>query len=271
MKHPTWFVAVALFVSLFFGSCQSSSPAGDTLPPVAIHATRYYQAAAVCADTLADSLRVDLSSIALDTVPQGFMTDSLTAFIRQVTLLAPDGTPMADEAALTAALIGENRETYADPEFPCQGWSLTRKAECLLNADGLFSVSGFDFSYMGGAHPNTQITLRTFDLTTGLPVTVEQMVAPDKMPQLLEMVEQKFRKVYELADTTSWEEAGFWFNKGFVLPRNMALIPDGLYLIYNQYEVAPYAAGSTELIVEADEWMKVLTPEWQQRFARVRR
>ena len=85
------------------------------------------------------------------------------------------------------------------------------------------------------------------------------------------MVEQKFRKVYELADTASWQNNGFWFDDGFKLPQNMALTPDGLYLIYNQYEVAPYAVGTTELIVDADEWINVLTPEWQRRFARVRR
>ena len=270
MKYFTRFLTATALLWLM-ASCHSFLSTEKTVVPLAIHTTKFYHAQMLCNDTLSDSLRIDISSLAIDTVPPGLLTDSLTAFINYASLLKTDGTLAPDESSLAASLLSENREVYSDPDFHCQGWTLTRKVECLLNADGLFSVSGFDFSFMGGAHPNTQIILKTFDLTTGLAVTVKEMVAPEKMPQLLKVVEQKFRKVYELADTASWQNNGFWFDDGFKLPQNMAVTPDGLYLIYNQYEVAPYAVGTTELIVDADEWMNVLTPEWQQRFGRVRR
>lgn len=265
-----WYLAFGLVI-LLTACAPGNQKNGERFAPLGIRQTIFKRVAGVCSDPGGDSLRVDITSLTIDTVPDGLKTDSLSGFIARHSFATFSGSIAVGEEALYESFSGEFEKVRTDFQGPCNGWTLTRKIECLLNADGLFSVSAFDFSFTGGAHPNTVIRLKTYDLTTGQPVNIGQMIDPALKDAFLKTVEKTFRNIYEIADTTSWQVAGFWFDKGFTLPGNMALTPDGLYLIYNQYEVAPYSTGTTELIIPAGEFSSFLTSEWKQRFQTVKR
>jgi hypothetical protein len=40
--------------------------------------------------------------------------------------------------------------------------------------------------------------------------------------------------------------------------------PEGLVFIYNTYEIAPYAAGSTEIVIPWNKIEKILTPAFRE-------
>jgi len=266
----SWFFLPGLII-LLTGCVSENQKSDKSFAPLSIHQTSFKRVLSVCNEPGSDSLRMGIASLVIDTVPDGLNTDSLSGFIARHTLATSTGTLAPDEEALFDSFSGEFEKVRAGFQGPCNGWTLSRKIECLLNANGLFSVSAFGFSFTGGAHPNTIIRLKTYDLTNSQPVSISEMIDPALKDAFLKAVEKTFRKIYEMADTTSWQSAGFWFDKGFTLPENMALTPDGLYLVYNQYEVAPYSFGTTELVVTADEFSSFLTNEWKQRFETVRR
>ncbi|HBZ65785.1 MAG TPA: hypothetical protein DEO70_03035 [Bacteroidales bacterium] len=273
MRYPFFsFPSIVLSFLLFAGCGVSKSGDMQNIPPLNIRPVTYQKAEKVCGDLQPDSLTLELFSLSLDSVPEGLLVDSLRAFIDRFVLATDSADMLApDPDSLFSQFVGNWQKTMDDFEGPCQGWTISRKIEPLLNKSGLFSLSALDFSFMGGAHPNTQIRLMTFDLTTGQPVDIRLIINNDQQDAFLKRVEKSFRQVHELSDTASWSYNGFWFDKGFSLPQYMALTPDGLYLMYNQYEVAPYAAGTTELMIPIDEFLAFLKPEWRDRVAAIKR
>ena len=45
----------------------------------------------------------------------------------------------------------------------------------------------------------------------------------------------------------SWKD--YFWGEEYMLPENFGITKEGLYFLYNPYEAAPYAAGSTEYII----------------------
>jgi hypothetical protein len=117
-------------------------------------------------------------------------------------------------------------------------------------ADSIFTLR-LDFDdYMGGAHPNSYTYLKTYRLQDGKELDLNAILSEG---ELLKRAEAAFREKHELSADADLNEAGFMFeNNTFSLPENMALVKGGILLHYNPYEVASYAQGETEIVIELE-------------------
>lgn len=101
-----------------------------------------------------------------------------------------------------------------------------------------------EYSYTGGAHGSNKITIGTIDRKTGRRMCLEDFVSADKLPKLTKILHAKVIK----------KLGGKENLQGEVLPiENFCVVQGGLKFIYNQYEVACYAAGAIEVVVSFDE------------------
>ena len=74
--------------------------------------------------------------------------------------------------------------------------------------------------------------------------------------------EQKFRKDKGIAPGVSLRQAGYSFdNDRFRLPGNFAIVPNGLTFRFNLYEIASYAQGITEFLIEYGEINTLIKPD----------
>jgi len=119
--------------------------------------------------------------------------------------------------------------------------------EILYNGDYILSVSNMNFTYLGGAHPNTIFTYASFDLATGKEITTADLFKPGYEKKLNKLGEKKFREFYQLDKNKSLNEQGFWFDDGFKLNENFYITKAGIKFLFNQYEVGPYALGAPEV------------------------
>ena len=144
------------------------------------------------------------------------------------------------------------------PDYAAQ-WYIERSARIVLDSLGILSVQYSDHLYTGGAHPLQQELYRLFDTRSGSLVTVDSLLAQGGKEPLLALAEREFRRVRAIPDERSLNSEGFWFRSGrFVLARNIGLTSRGLELAYNPYEIAPYAMGSTHLVLPYDSLKGVL-------------
>jgi hypothetical protein len=69
-----------------------------------------------------------------------------------------------------------------------------------------------------------------------------------------------FRQARQLADTASLSDNYFEFPEDkFQLNKNYGFKKEGIVFFYNSYEIAPYAAGPTEVVIpyeELKEWVR---------------
>lgn len=72
----------------------------------------------------------------------------------------------------------------------------------------------------------------------------------------MEMVEREFREIHQVEDKASLKEDERFFleeEEGLLLPVAMGYDENDFVLIYNPYEIGPYALGATEIRIPLDD------------------
>ena len=94
------------------------------------------------------------------------------------------------------------------------------------------------------------------DLKTAKQIALSDIFIEGYEKKLNEIAEKIFRQLYEVPRRQNLESAGYWFeNNRFRLNENFSLGRTGITFQFNQYEIAPYAAGAPELFIP---WVKIM-------------
>ena len=122
-------------------------------------------------------------------------------------------------------------------EFPdaFQTWFIERTGEVKLNKGNIFSIDFMEYSYTGGAHPNTIVVFKNYNLSNGEEITLDEIISPNKQSELTKIGETEFRKVKELTAEADLGQAGFWFeNNEFYLNDNFLITDSSLVFLLQQ-------------------------------------
>ncbi len=124
--------------------------------------------------------------------------------------------------------------------------------------DKIFSYVRQNFSFTGGAHPSTAYTGYNYDPETGKVLNLQDVVTD--YDGLYQAVLDALKKVNESQDNSvffdeyedtvksmfygaSADDTASSEDYGLTYTLNWVMTDDGLYIIFNQYDIAPYAAG----------------------------
>lgn len=119
-------------------------------------------------------------------------------------------------------------------------YSYITSYEVKHNENGKLSILLFDSTYSGGAHGLTTVTTYNFNLKTGLRYKIKDILSTDRKLELATEYAKQYMKQHsdtffadedKLTDFTINQDTQFYFTN------------NGIELIFQQYEVAPYAAG----------------------------
>jgi len=135
-------------------------------------------------------------------------------------------------------------------EFPdsYQAWFIERTGEVRLNKENIFSIDYMEYSYTGGAHSNTNVSFKNFNLNNGDEIKLSDIISEAKQNKLTKIAEEEFRKLKNITPDADLGQAGFWFeNNKFYLNENFLIGDNSLVFFYNNYEITAYAFGPTEL------------------------
>ncbi|MCF8244486.1 MAG: DUF3298 and DUF4163 domain-containing protein [Saprospiraceae bacterium] len=164
------------------------------------------------------------------------------------------------DAAAHSFLNEWQEANLAEPDNASNsGWEVSVTGEVGLHTPKVVSITMGAYSYAGGAHPNSFVSVLNFDLKTGKSLTwsgfITDQVAFEKM------VEKEFRKARDLPKNASLTEEGFFWGEKFELPANFELQQDGIYFWYNPFEVAAYALGPTDFTISYDDLGKLVNKD----------
>jgi hypothetical protein len=156
------------------------------------------------------------------------------------------------EAAMDAIF---NQYVEFKKDFPDDqlDWTIETKAKVTYEKSSLVTVKFENYSFLGGAHPNSMVLYLNIEVVTGETFTQEKLLK--NREQLLQMVEEKFRGHHGVRSGVSLEDDGRFFldDGNFFLPAAMGYEGNEFVLIYNSYEIAPYVMGRTELRFPLEE------------------
>lgn len=137
-------------------------------------------------------------------------------------------------------------------EFPdaSQSWTIEKTGNVQLNKANIFSMDYTEYSFTGGAHPNTLVLFKNYNLVNGEEIKLNELIETEKIKELNQIAEAEFRKLKNLNTSDDLGKAGFWFgNNKFKLNDNFLITDSSLVFYYNNYEITAYAFGPTELMI----------------------
>ena len=136
-------------------------------------------------------------------------------------------------------------------DFPesAQIWEVQIDGEVIFQSEEIISISITSYINTGGAHGNLHITLLNFDALTGKRIPNGNLF--NNIEAFMPIAKKYF---YE-----NIEDKNVLFKPdNFVLPVNFSYSLDGLLLLYNVYEIAPYSSGVIDFTIPFDELTEVL-------------
>lgn len=219
-----------------------------------------------CEKQEGDCAQVDMVyPIVVDGVPevQQAINDSIYGFlIRSLVFEGFEGAfseKNLNEAA-KSFLTEWKSANKEDPENSANsGWEVSVTGEVGLHTPKVASMTMGSYSYAGGAHPNSYVSIFNFNLKTGRTLTWRDFITDQK--GLEKLAEKEFRKARELSKDADLVEEGFFWGEKFELPVNFELQEEGIYFWYNPFEVAAYALGPTDFLIGYDELGKLVNKD----------
>ena len=139
-----------------------------------------------------------------------------------------------------------NQSLQDAPRMIANHWTIELNGEKSSETENTITVLLSEYSYLGGAHPNSYQTYLNFNKETGEIISLEDLVREKEI--VLQIAEKRFREVYEIAPNRPLSDAGLFDNQ-LTLPENFAITKEGLLFFYNTYEIGPYATGTYEFII----------------------
>lgn len=103
--------------------------------------------------------------------------------------------------------------------------------------------------YEGGAHGIIQHLTMNFENKTGRTLSLADIFVPGYEHQLNVLLLNALQEKTGCRNITELHDKGYLYSMDMFPSENFILSDDNITFIYNPYEIAPYAAGTTELTI----------------------
>lgn len=133
--------------------------------------------------------------------------------------------------------------------------------EIVFNEDGLLSYTVNFENYTGGAHGAHAYANHVINLETGQPVTEEDIFVDNFQDSLAQILVDQIAKQNNVEDAKELENIGF-FSIDEIFPNGNFLIDQtGITYYFNEYEIAAYVVGVTQVHLPFDQIEYLLKKE----------
>lgn len=235
----------------FLFACQNKSiDEGNEISTIPVTAKKFSSNSTPCPDSLISCAEVEINvPFILDHSSADLINQSILKELSMIMEnLPPDLNSLQDIPTKIDSFISQHRNFSKEVDFP-QLWSFKINFDILENNDNSLSIVLNSNIYTGGAHPLNDISILTFNPYSGKKVIFSDIIKDEK--SLKTLIVQEFKRKRNLSDSVNLTDEGYYSND-WPLPKNFALLAQGLYIVYNAYEIGPYVLGTTELLIPID-------------------
>ena len=150
------------------------------------------------------------------------------------------------------SVIDENKE-YAEQEYASNPdmveYTFDRDILVARSDETVLSMAVMEGSYLGGAHPFGMTTGRTYDTQTGKELSLKDVVSD--YDGIYEYVKKQLKENYDQSmffeDYQDTLQKMFYDESGDYGTVQWTISQTGLSIYFNQYDLAPYVAGSQQV------------------------
>jgi hypothetical protein len=181
---------------------------------------------------------------------------------RLFNLFWADTTPEADTdmQKYASGFINIYEQNKNSADVKGRIFTLQSHAKVIRQDSSLTTLEIGGYMFQGGAHGATVTCLFNWNTKANKVIGLSDIFVKDYEAKLNEIADTIFRKQEKLSDTSSLAHDYFFKNNQFALNNNFLITPVGIRFLYNQYEIKPYAAGQTNLLIPYTKIKSLLLP-----------
>ncbi len=141
------------------------------------------------------------------------------------------------------------------------GFNLEKSVQVsvIFNSYHLLCLQYKKRGYSGRGNPITHLSYDMVDLRNGEKLTIENIFKPEMKIALSKLINKKIREDNGLSDSTLLKKAGFYYNT-IPISKDISFSGNGIYLIYNVYDIAPPVMGIQKVFLPFDELGTYIKP-----------
>ena len=191
-------------------------------------------------------------------VGQKRLNDSVTR--KLTSLFATDGKPDSSIELMSKNFLKAYADFKKTDPRTEMFYELNSYAKVLLQDSSFATLELGGYTYQGGAHGGSATFFINWDTKANKDLVLDDIFNIGYQDKLKKIGETIFRKDEKLSDTASLANDYFFKDDKFALNDNFLITPLGLKFFYNQYEIKPYAAGTTTLLIPYSQIKSLLRP-----------
>jgi hypothetical protein len=208
----------------------------------------------------ADSLCSVASIIYPRFISQKALNNTLTQKLMSAGFNSPDKTRDTNLRSLASNFIKAYIKDNPKQHSPDMFYTLNLKAMIVRQDSGLTTLQIDGYIYQGGAHGSSSVSFINWNTKSRSQVILADILADDYKTKLTAIADTIFRRQEQLNDTSSLARDYFFKDDKFALNDNYLITPLGIRFLYNQYEIKPYAAGTTDVFIPYNKIRSLLRP-----------
>lgn len=210
------------------------------------------------------SARIDLAVLMPAESGNSVVSDSLATIIRQCFFGVSNSDSTTESLVHSMKsdffdnYFSTNEEMYKEmPEGMSYNWEMLKFMHIMINNDHLLTFYITSYGFSGGAHGLETDQYYSVNLKTGKIIQMQDIIRPGTEEILSGLLTGKLKKMAGLAPDSRLTDSGY-FTDTIKPGSNFYLTPDGIGFYYNQYDIAPYAFGSTNIFLDFNELKGVM-------------
>ncbi len=166
------------------------------------------------------------------------------------------GTPEALLTSIKSEFLdnysNSNEELYKEMPGASYEWVLLKCTHIIYNDDHKLSFYNSSYTFTGGAHGQGTQEFTTVNLKTGKIITLNDLFKPGYENQLTPLLTNKLHQNLKLPAGGKLNDAGYFVDE--IKPNdNFYVNGQGIGFYYNQYDIAPYSSGPTDIFLTREE------------------
>lgn len=128
------------------------------------------------------------------------------------------------------------------------------------NSENILSYTIKSDRFTGGAHGGKMYLNTVVNLKTGERITEDDLFTEESRPMISEMILKKIMEKHQVKKAEDLEQIGFFDVEGIDLNKNFYVTQEGIVYTFNEYEIAAYALGTTEVLLSFQEISGFMIP-----------
>ncbi|MCL9663481.1 DUF4163 domain-containing protein [Paenibacillus hunanensis] len=259
----------------------NSSALGDTFDGQVIKGTTYVEAKALSEPfgyrtvwtKATNTVNFTTAGMNAITITPTKLADSIDNEYTDVSVLYPVISGLDNEAAQTKinaalkayvdqsiATTKKQIEEAGKPDSPNLQYEVDSGYKVSYNQNGVISFLLYDYGYLGGAHGGETLTGMTFSLKDGKAIKLDDLLKSNASyrQDIKELLQNEIKKQGGAEDGTLDSFNDLSHNSSAYL-NNYYLTDRGFTIFFQQYAIAPYAAGTPEFSFTFNQLLKAGT------------